>query len=174
MDFKVGDRVIYKEEGDKGIIERFEAHRIWVSWDEANGSEAWVTEDMIETIPVETADQFSETVLSFARSEPVVSEEDITHIRDLGEQLGISSFGENVRRITTQIAELLIEKNAAYGDSALNPIRVFSKADRIEQLNVRIDDKISRIQRGSEYGDEDTEMDLIGYLVLRKIARESE
>lgn len=85
-----------------------------------------------------------------------------------------SSFEQNVRRITSQIADLLIEKNAAYGDSALNPIRVFSKSDRIEQLNVRIDDKISRIQRGSEYGEEDTEMDLIGYLVLRKIARESE
>ena len=84
------------------------------------------------------------------------------------------TFGMNVNRITDRIAKLLIEKNAAYGDSALNPIRVFSKSDRIEQLNVRIDDKISRIQRGSEYGDEDTEMDLIGYLVLRKIARESE
>ncbi len=83
-------------------------------------------------------------------------------------------FEQNVRRITSQIADLLIEKNAAYGDSALNPIRVFSKSDRIEQLNVRIDDKISRMQRGSEYRDEDTEMDLIGYLVLRKIARESE
>lgn len=96
-----------------------------------------------------------------------------TRLADFKNQ-GITTFEQNVRRITSQIADLLIEKNAAYGDSALNPIRVFSKSDRIEQLNVRIDDKISRIQRGSEYGDEDTEMDLIGYLVLRKIARESE
>lgn len=83
-------------------------------------------------------------------------------------------FEQNVRRITDQIADLLIAKNKAYGDSALNPIRVFSKSDRIEQLNVRIDDKISRIQRGTDFEDEDTVRDLAGYLVLRLIAEESE
>lgn len=85
-----------------------------------------------------------------------------------------SSFEQSVNRITGDIANLLILKNKAYGDSALNPVRVFSKASRIEQLNVRIDDKISRIQRGTDYEDEDTVRDLIGYLVLRLIAEESE
>ncbi|MNH38363.1 hypothetical protein D3C79_993820 [compost metagenome] len=88
--------------------------------------------------------------------------------------MGISSFESNVRRITDQIADLLIAKNKAYGDSALNPIRVFSKSDRIEQLNIRIDDKLSRIQRGTDFEDEDTVRDLAGYLVLRLIAEESE
>lgn len=83
-------------------------------------------------------------------------------------------FEQNVRRITDQIADLLIAKNKAYGDSALNPVRVFSKSDRVEQLNVRIDDKISRIQRGTDFEDEDTERDLIGYLILKLIAKESE
>lgn len=104
------------------------------------------------------------------------SHEDIESIARLGDQLGIypSSFEGNVRRITDQIADLLIAKNKAYGDSALNPVRVFSKSDRIEQLNVRIDDKISRIQRGTDFEDEDTVRDLAGYLVLRLIAEESE
>lgn len=94
----------------------------------------------------------------------------------LVDRLGIypSSFDANVRRITDQIADLLIAKNKAYGDSALNPIRVFSKSDRIEQLNVRIDDKLSRVQRGTDFEDEDTERDLIGYLILKLIAKESE
>lgn len=83
-------------------------------------------------------------------------------------------FEQNVRRITDQIADLLISKNKAYGDSALNPIRVFSKSDRIEQLNIRIDDKLSRIQRGTDFEDEDTVRDLAGYLILRLIAEESE
>ena len=96
---------------------------------------------------------------------------DIPHYLELVED---SSFEQNVRRITDQIADLLIAKNKAYGDSVLNPIRVFSKSDRIEQLNVRIDDKISRIQRGTDFEDEDTERDLIGYLVLKLIAKESE
>lgn len=62
---------------------------------------------------------------------------------------------------------MLIKKNEAYGDSAANPLRVFSRADTLEALNVRIDDKLSRIARGSD-DDEDTELDLIGYLILKR------
>lgn len=87
---------------------------------------------------------------------------------------GVSTFEQNVRRITNDLADLLIAKNAAYGDSALNPVRVFSKASPVEQLLTRIDDKISRIQRGGDFGDEDTVKDLVGYLVLLMIAREAE
>lgn len=94
-------------------------------------------------------------------------------LAQVADRLGISSFEDNVRRHTDRIAALLIEKNKAYGDSALNPVRVFSKADREEQLYVRIDDKISRIQRGTDFANEDTIDDLIGYLVLLKIAKES-
>ena len=70
------------------------------------------------------------------------------------------------------IAQMLIDKNIAYGDSALNPVRIFSKANPAEQLRVRIDDKLSRLMKGTEYiGDNDID-DLIGYLVLLKIAKE--
>lgn len=68
-----------------------------------------------------------------------------------------------------RIKAMLIEKNLAYGNSALNPLRLFSKGDASEQLRVRIDDKLSRIQRGSEAG-EDTVLDLIGYLILYRLA----
>jgi hypothetical protein len=70
-----------------------------------------------------------------------------------------------------RVASLLIEKNRAYGNSALEPVRVFSSSDNIEQLNVRIDDKLSRRMRGGKYqGDNDLD-DLIGYLVLLSIAQ---
>ena len=70
------------------------------------------------------------------------------------------------------IKTLLLEKNRKYGDSALSPMRVFSKASSVEQLLVRIDDKLSRIQKGAGLvaADEDVIQDLIGYLVLLKIA----
>lgn len=70
------------------------------------------------------------------------------------------------------IKELLLAKNKKYGDSALNPTRIFSRSDEIEQLYVRIDDKLSRISRGVGLldKDEDVIQDLIGYLVLLKIA----
>ena len=67
------------------------------------------------------------------------------------------------------LAEMLLEKNVAYGDSALDPARVFSKADPIEQIRVRLDDKLSRLSRGSQAG-EDVTRDLMGYLVLLRIA----
>lgn len=65
---------------------------------------------------------------------------------------------------------MLIEKNAAYGSSAIDPVRIFSKASPIEQILVRIDDKLSRIARGKAAG-EDVEQDLIGYLILLRVAR---
>lgn len=74
--------------------------------------------------------------------------------------------------ICDDIKELLLYKNQKYGNSALEPIRVFSKSDEVEQILVRIDDKLNRIQQGTGLieEDEDVVIDLIGYLVLLKIA----
>lgn len=69
------------------------------------------------------------------------------------------------------IKELLLEKNRKYGDSALNPVRVFSKSDTLEQIRVRIDDKLSRLRNQQTDDDEDAISDLIGYLVLYKVAK---
>ncbi len=68
------------------------------------------------------------------------------------------------------LKEMLLAKNRAYGDSALRPVRILSKASAEEQILVRIDDKLSRIARGSAVG-EDTIADLIGYLVLLRVQR---
>lgn len=74
-----------------------------------------------------------------------------------------------------EIKEMLLEKNKRYGDSALNPKRVFSRATAIEQILVRIDDKISRIANTENIDDnEDAVKDLIGYLVLLRVAQRSD
>ena len=67
---------------------------------------------------------------------------------------------------------MLIDKNRKYGNSALEPIRVFSQADPAEQLRVRIDDKLSRIIRGHLKDDEDVIQDLLGYLILLRVHQE--
>lgn len=68
------------------------------------------------------------------------------------------------------VARTLYEKNAKYGDSAANPIRVFARGLSPEDMvRVRIDDKLSRISRGGlgeVAADEDTAADLVGYLAL--------
>ena len=67
------------------------------------------------------------------------------------------------------VKALLLAKNAAYGSSWSNPVRIMSRASPVEQLRVRIDDKLSRLARGSDAG-EDVILDLVGYLVLLRIA----
>lgn len=69
------------------------------------------------------------------------------------------------------IRDMLLAKNRKYGDSALNPIRIFSRANPIEQIQVRIDDKLKRLMNRQHDEDEDAEFDLIGYLVLLRVAR---
>lgn len=66
---------------------------------------------------------------------------------------------------------MLLAKNRQYGDSALNPVRIFSRSDTVEQIKVRIDDKLSRIARGNGEGNEDAVLDLIGYLIMLRIAQ---
>ena len=84
----------------------------------------------------------------------------------------LSDTQSQITTVCDDIKELLLEKNRKYGDSALNPNRIFSKADAVEQILVRIDDKLNRIQKGAGLlaNDEDVVSDLIGYLVLLKIA----
>jgi hypothetical protein len=77
---------------------------------------------------------------------------------------------QQINAVCNQIKTLLLLKNKAYGDSALEPVRIFSKNSSIDGLLVRIDDKLSRIKNmGVSSASEDTLMDLIGYLVLLKI-----
>ena len=77
-----------------------------------------------------------------------------------------------ISAICDDIKELLLYKNRKYGNSALKPVRIFSKSDSVEQILVRIDDKLNRVQQGAGLLDEDEDVivDLIGYLVLLKIA----
>ena len=80
-------------------------------------------------------------------------------------------FAVQVGVVLDEIRELLIAKNKKYGNSALEPLGVFSQLSAKEGLLVRIDDKLKRIKNGSlERDDEDVINDLIGYLVLLKIS----
>jgi hypothetical protein len=79
-------------------------------------------------------------------------------------------FAVQVTVALEEIRDLLIAKNQKYGNSALEPLGVFSQLSAKEGLLVRIDDKLKRIKNGSlERDDEDVVNDLIGYLILLKI-----
>jgi hypothetical protein len=76
-----------------------------------------------------------------------------------------------IRQVCSELADLLVEKNRKYGDSALNPVRIFSKASATEQILVRLDDKLSRLRNQQPDEDEDVISDLMGYLVLLKVSQ---
>ena len=80
----------------------------------------------------------------------------------------------SIRWTCNEIRDLLVSKNKAYGDSAIEPDNIFSKLDNAQAICARIDDKLSRIKnRGLDDATEDTLDDLIGYLILLKIARQN-
>lgn len=96
------------------------------------------------------------------------------HMPETGGDMGVivppTAFEKDLERVLNGLSEMLREKNRKYGDSALNPSRVFAKSDAIEQIRVRIDDKLSRIKNIQDDDTEDAIQDLIGYLIILRIA----
>lgn len=82
-----------------------------------------------------------------------------------------TEFAKDLNQVLDGLEALLLAKNRKYGDSALNPAQTFSSASPIELINVRLDDKLSRIRNRQTDEDEDVEIDLIGYLILKQIAK---
>lgn len=79
-----------------------------------------------------------------------------------------------IREITGAMQDLLLYKNNKYGDSAINPIEIFTKHlkhvdTKTAAILVRIDDKLSRVKNGDELRTNDI-CDLIGYLTLLNVA----
>ena len=67
------------------------------------------------------------------------------------------------------ITTMLLDKNRKYNNSAFVPVKIFSQAEPIERANVRMDDKLARIMSQQDDEDEDPELDLIGYLILKRV-----
>lgn len=82
---------------------------------------------------------------------------------------------DKIKAVGQEVIDLLIEKNESYGDSALEPANVFADGSAVDNLCARIDDKLMRIKtQGFRGYGEDNVKDLIGYLILLKIAIEEE
>lgn len=75
---------------------------------------------------------------------------------------------EAIEIACAEMEAVLLAKNKAYGNSAAEPVRVFSKADPLEQINVRMDDKLSRLIKGEAFAGDNDELDLEGYLCLKR------
>jgi hypothetical protein len=80
---------------------------------------------------------------------------------------------DDIIRICDNTKNLLIKKNEAYGDSALEPLGVFGNGDAVISLGARADDKLMRLKSlGMGKDSVDTLYDLHGYITLLIIAIE--
>lgn len=79
-----------------------------------------------------------------------------------------------IRAACDRLADMLVAKNAAYGNSALAPLSIFGRGKASDMIRVRIDDKLSRIRNAPEAFGEDPVLDLLGYLILLQLALEDE
>lgn len=88
--------------------------------------------------------------------------------------MSLTTVQQMITNECDKLKAMLLEKNNRYGNSAISPIRVFSQADNVSQILVRMDDKLSRIKNmTANNGDnEDAMMDLAGYIILYKVAKQ--
>jgi len=77
---------------------------------------------------------------------------------------------EQIETVCDNLKSLLLYKNEKYGDSALHPIKVFSKASAETGLLQRLDDKIARIKNSPEIRLNDT-VDIAAYCILLCVSR---
>jgi hypothetical protein len=75
-----------------------------------------------------------------------------------------------ILEVCLDLAVFLMKKNAAYGNSALQPLRIMSKASAEEQIRVRMDDKLNRMVQGKA-DSEDPAQDFVGYWVLLRVLK---
>lgn len=91
----------------------------------------------------------------------------------LEEGLAKSTIGtqQKIEKVCKGLEGFLKEKNKRYGDSALDPQNIFSKLKSDEQIKIRLDDKLSRINNSGEIRKNDL-VDITGYLILLMIAKD--
>lgn len=75
---------------------------------------------------------------------------------------------DKISALCDELKRFLLVKNERYGDSALKPVKIFSKGDASDKIDIRMDDKMSRIIESDEQRMNDF-VDLTGYLVLKCI-----
>ena len=82
-----------------------------------------------------------------------------------------SEFETRVRDLLWQIGDMLIAENRAYSKSAVNPVRIFSRAHPLDQIMTRIDDKLACFRHAKVWPGDDNIDELICHLVDYKVAK---
>lgn len=78
---------------------------------------------------------------------------------------------QKIHQIMNAMKDLLLYKNQKYGDSAINPKKIFYKGDSTNSILIRLDDKIGRVMSNTEEKPRINDIcDIIGYCTLLLIS----
>lgn len=105
-------------------------------------------------------DELKECFLLSDRLEPTTNAKEL--FEPQYEVTMIAEAPNEFKEITNSICDLLEYKNKKYGNSALEPLNIFTNKCKVGQ---RLDDKLARIKNSNDLKKNDV-VDLIGYLIL--------
>lgn len=78
---------------------------------------------------------------------------------------------QRIHEIMGAMKDLLLYKNQKYGDSAINPKKIFYKGDSTNSILIRLDDKLGRVMSNTEEKPRINDVcDIIGYCTLLLIS----
>lgn len=78
---------------------------------------------------------------------------------------------EKIVDVLDGMEDLLLYKNSKYGDSAINPKKIFYKGDSTNSILIRLDDKIGRVMSNPNENPRVNDVcDIIGYCTLLLIS----
>jgi len=78
---------------------------------------------------------------------------------------------QKIKDVLEGMKNLLLYKNRKYGDSAINPKKIFYKGDSTNSILIRLDDKLGRVMSNTEEKPRVNDVaDIIGYCTLLLIS----
>lgn len=133
-------------------------------------------DDCMEAIRMKTPIRVPKT-----EAVPLVTENEVTMDAvtgmNLADMMSKSPWGDlpptqqKIHEIMGAMKDLLLYKNQKYGDSAINPKKVFYKGDSTNSILIRLDDKIGRVMSNTEDKPRVNDVcDIIGYCTLLLIS----
>lgn len=95
----------------------------------------------------------------------------MAHLLSDKDPWGETPTQQKIRNIMDAMKDLLLYKNQKYGDSAINPKKIFYKGDSTNSILIRLDDKLGRIMSNTENKPRVNDVaDIIGYCTLLLIS----
>ena len=61
------------------------------------------------------------------------------------DEVELMNTQQKIDRLFFNFSEFLKEKNKRYGDSVINPVKIFSKVEPTNKACIRLDEKLQRI-----------------------------